>query len=156
MRQPRRARSRSCACALISLAAAASAASAAPPIRAAHYSGALRAPQSKVSISFAVSPAGDRVTSLRIGMLPFYCANGPGPSATPRLTFPQAVISRRGTFSAAGQDRVASGPLKGVPLAKVLVTGAFAAGGRESGTVTTTYPGAAQRCSGHSAYATRG
>ena len=51
---------------------------------------------------------------------------------------------------------ISSGPAKGSVAATLRVSGSFAGGGRESGTVTTTYGGPAAKCGGHSAYSTVG
>jgi hypothetical protein len=120
-------------------------------IRGASYHGALSGAHAKATISFRVSGAGTEVENLRISSLPIYCG-GKGPPGTPKIRFPTAGISARGTFSSAGKDVIASGPLKGSVAATLLVSGTFAAAGKESGTVTTTYSGSARRCGGRSPY----
>jgi hypothetical protein len=140
--------------ALIALPAGAFGVTRGVPVKAATYHGGLTGSQANVTLAFSVSTNGTRVTDVRINLLPFYCAGvGPGPTAAPRITFAAVSISPRGAFATAGSDRVASGPLKGALLAKLELTGRFAARAA-TGTLATTYTGAARRCSGRSAYRT--
>jgi hypothetical protein len=140
---------------LVALALLAASALAASPIKGASYRGALRGSHAKIAISFRVSANGSQVQKLRISALPIYCA-GSGPPGTPTLSFQDAKISAGGTFSGSGKDIIGSGPLKGSVAATLRVTGSFAAGGKESGIVTTIYSGSAAKCGGHSSYATVG
>ncbi len=140
---------------LVALALLATAALAVAPVKGAGYTGALAGSHSKITISFRVSASGAEVENLRISGLPIYCA-GSGPPGTPKIKFQNARISASGSFSSPGKDVIATGPLKGSVVATLLVSGSFAAGGREHGTVTTTYSGPAKRCGGHSSYATTG
>ena len=107
---------------------------------------------SGISISFHVTGNGT-VDGVKFSRLPLYCAGGGPPAA--RITFAMARVSAQGTFAVAGQDVIPSGPVKGAVAARLMLTGRFAAGGAESGTVTTTYNGPAKRCGGRSRYTTR-
>jgi hypothetical protein len=140
---------------LVAFALAAAAALAAAPFKAASYTGALAGSHPKITISFRVSASGREVENLRISSLPIYCG-GSGPPGTPKIKFQNATISTSGSFSIPGKDMIAAGPLKGSVVATLLVSGSFAAGGHEHGTVTTTYGGPAKKCGGHSAYSTTG
>ena len=84
--------------------------------------------------------------------LPIYCTGSPPPSA--RISFGTATIAG-GRFTTKGRDAIPVGPLKGTTVATLTLTGTFASGRRESGTITTTFAGSASRCSGHSSYATK-
>jgi hypothetical protein len=137
--------------ALVALALLSAPTLAAGPIKGASYHGALSGSQAKVTISFTVSAAGV-IQNMRISSLPNYC--GRAAPGTPKIAFPNTKVSANGTFSIPGKDLVAAGPLKGSVVATLRVSGRFATGGRESGTVTTTYGGPAKKCGGHSAYAT--
>jgi hypothetical protein len=125
---------------------------AAVAVRGATYSGHLRGSQSAVSISFHTSADGRQVQSVRLGKLPIYCS-GNGPPAS-KVVFGPARVSGAGTFTATGRDAIALGPLKGTPVARLTLSGTFAAGRRESGTFTVYYLGALAKCNGHSAYST--
>jgi hypothetical protein len=124
---------------------------AAGPIKGASYHGALSGSQAKVTIAFKVSAAGE-IQNMRIGSLPNYC--GRAAPGTPKITFPNTKVSANGTFTIPGKDLIAAGPLKGSVVATLRVSGRFASGGKETGTVTTTYGGPAKKCGGQSAYAT--
>jgi hypothetical protein len=139
--------------ALVALATLAAPTLAAGPIKGAGYHGALSGSQAKVTISFKVSAAGV-VQNMRISSLPNYC--GRAAPGTPKIAFPNTKVAANGTFSVPGKDLVAAGPLKGSVVATLRVSGRFASGGKESGTVTTTYGGPAKKCGGHSAYTTVG
>jgi len=118
------------------------------------YHGALDGKQSRITISLRVSSDGHRVTSVALSKLPIYCPGAPPPRA--KISFQTARIAGDGTFTAKGRDAIAVGPLKGTPVATMKLTGMFAAGRREHGTLTTTFAGsAASKCSGHSSYSTK-
>jgi hypothetical protein len=140
---------------LVACALTAAAALAAAPVKGGSYTGALAGSHPRITISFRVSASGREVENLRISSLPIYCG-GSGPPGTPKIKFQNATISASGSFSSRGKDMIATGPLKGSVVATLLVSGSFSAGGREHGTVTTTYSGPAKKCGGHSAYATTG
>ncbi len=140
---------------LVALALLTAPALAASPVRGASYRGALGGSHAKIAISFRVSANGSQVQKLRISALPIYCA-GSGPPGTPTLSFQGAKISASGTFSSSGKDIISSGPLKGSVAATLRVSGSFAAGGKESGTITTIYSGSAAKCGGRSSYSTVG
>jgi hypothetical protein len=137
--------------ALVALPLLGAATLAAGPIKGAGYHGSLSGSQAKVMISFKVSPAGV-IQNMRISSLPNYC--GRAAPGTPNIVFPNTTVSATGTFSIPGRDLIAAGPLKGSVVATLRVSGRFASGGKERGTVTTTYGGPAKKCGGHSAYAT--
>jgi hypothetical protein len=140
--------------ALVALATLAAAALAGGgPIKGAGYHGSLSGSQAKVKISFRVSAAGV-IQNMRLSSLPNYC--GRAAPGVPKIVFPNTKVAANGTFSIPGKDLIAAGPLKGSVVATLRVSGRFASGGKESGTVTTTYGGPAKRCGGHSAYATVG
>jgi hypothetical protein len=126
---------------------------AADPVRGAAYKGSLTGASSSIRISFRVSPGGSQVQAIRLSALPIFCAGGAPPNST--LEFANARVTAAGTFSAAGRDVLGVGPLKGTVAAKLVVTGTFAANGRESGTVTTTFSGSAKHCGGRARYRTR-
>ncbi len=136
--------------ALVALLAAA--AEAAAVVAGGNYRGALAGPQSKVGVSFRVSGDGRQVLAVRLTKLPIYCKGSPPPAA--RISFHSAAIVG-GRFTAKGRDAIPVGPLKGTPVATLTMTGTFAPGGRESGTITTTFAGSASKCGGHSSYTTR-
>ncbi len=125
---------------------------AASQIKGASYSGSLAAPRSSYAVSFKVSASGKRVTGLRISSTPFYCQGGGRP--TP-VSFAGATISKAGTFTSTGRYVIKEGPLKGQAGTKLKITGKFAKGGSERGTVTSTYPKTAS-CDGKSSYTTKG
>jgi hypothetical protein len=139
--------------ALVALALLTAGALAASPINGASYRGALHGSRAKIAISFRVSTNGSQVQALRISALPIYCG-GSGPPGTPTINFQIAKISARGTFSSSGKDLIGSGPAKGSVAATLRVSGSFAGGGKESGTITTIYGGSAAKCGGHSSYST--
>lgn len=126
---------------------------AAAPVRGATYRGSLTGAQSSIQISFRVSPGGGQVQAIRLSALPIFCTGGAPPNST--LKFASAVVTRTGTFSTTGRDLLGVGPLKGTVAAKLTLTGTFAAGGRESGTVTTIFGGSGTRCGGRVRYRTR-
>ena len=139
--------------ALVALATIAAPALAAGPIKGAGYHGALSGSQAKVTISFKVSAAGV-IQSMRLSGLPNYC--GRAAPGAPKIAFPNTKVAANGTFSIPGKDLVAAGPLKGSVVATLRVSGRFASGGKEGGTLTTTYGGPAKKCGGHSTYTTAG
>lgn len=125
---------------------------AAEPLKGSVYRGALSPPHAKVAISFRVSAAGE-VWGLRLSALPIYCS-GSGPPGTPSIAFAPVKVSAGGSFTGTGEDLIASGRLKGGVVASFTVSGTFQSGGAERGRITTSYGGAAKRCSGRSAYST--
>lgn len=140
---------------LAALAVIGASALAATPLKGASYAGTLDGSRAPITISFHVSPSGGEVESLRISSLPMYCA-GKGPPGAPRISFHSAKISASGSFSSPGKDVIGASPLKGSVAATLVVTGSFAPGGHEGGTVTTTYGGPAKKCGGRSSYRTTG
>jgi hypothetical protein len=143
------------ACSLAGILLAAAPALAAAPLKGSVYRGSLGGSQSKISISFRVSPGGGEIEGLNISALPIYCA-GNGPPGTPMIAFAKAGISAAGRFSSAGKDMISSGPLKGSVVATLKLSGAFSAGGGVHGTITTIYGGSAKSCGGHSSYTAHG
>ncbi|HEX4035802.1 MAG TPA: hypothetical protein VHX66_15260 [Solirubrobacteraceae bacterium] len=119
----------------------------------ASYSGTL-AGANHIAITLRVAANARAVVAVKIAGLPIYCS-GNAPPGTPTLAFPRTTISRSGKFTATGQDMIGSGPLKGSVAATFKISGTFTANGREHGTITTRYSGAAKSCSGSSAYSTR-
>jgi hypothetical protein len=117
------------------------------------YTGAL-AGSGHIAITFRVSPNARAVVAVQITGLPIYCS-GNAPPGIPTLAFPRTAISASGKFAASGKDMIGSGPLKGSVAATFKISGTFMAGGREHGTITTRYGGAAKGCSGSSSYSTR-
>jgi hypothetical protein len=103
-----------------------------------------------VKVSFAVSGNGKQVTSLKTNNLPLYCEGGGPPLPIP---FANAKIARQGTFTSTGKYIIKEGPLKGQLEAKLKITGKFLKGGKETGTLTTTYV-KDPKCSGKSSYST--
>jgi hypothetical protein len=146
---------RAAACGLVAVLLAGAPALAAAPLKGSVYRGSLGGSQSKIAISFRVSPGGGEVEALRIGALPIYCP-GNGPPGTPTIVFAKARISAAGTFSSAGSDMIGSGPLKGSVVATLKLSGSFSAGGGVHGTITTSYGGPAKDCGGHSSYTAHG
>ena len=141
--------------ALCGLLATAALANAATPARAGSYRGALTGAHASIRISFRVSADGRTVKGIAISSLPLYCS-GEGPPGTPTIVFAPAKVSSDGSFSSAGKDMLASGPLKGSVAARLTLTGVFAKGGGSAhGYVVTRFGGAASSCSGRSAYAAR-
>ncbi|MGH2849138.1 MAG: hypothetical protein ACRDLP_00810 [Solirubrobacteraceae bacterium] len=149
----RRNRGRAVSVAALALALSTAVALAAGPVRGATYRGSLSGAQSSITISFRVSTAGEQLRAIRLSALPIFCTGGAPPNST--LKFASAGVSRAGTFSTTGRDLLGVGPLKGTVAAKLTLSGAFAAGGRESGTVTTIFAGSARRCGGRARYRTR-
>ena len=131
--------------------ACASAAVAASPIEGGSYSGQLAAPRSAYLVSFKVSASGKQVTGLKISNTPFYCQGGGRPIP---VHFANAAISKAGTFTSTGKYVIVEGPLKGQVGTKLEITGKFAAGGAEQGTVTSTFV-KTPACSGKSSYTTK-
>jgi hypothetical protein len=115
------------------------------------YRGKLGGARASITISFHVSANGGSVSDLKISGLPMYCP-GNGPPGTPSIVFAKAPVSAAGRFTSIGKDVITSGRLKGAVAATLTVSGSFASGGSEHGTVTTEFGGAAAACSGHSAY----
>jgi hypothetical protein len=139
--------------AALALALSAAVALAAGPVRGATYRGSLTGARSSIQISFRVSPGGEQVQAIKLSALPIFCTGGAPPNST--LKFGSAVVTRAGTFSTTGRDLLGVGPLKGTVAAKLTLTGTFAGGGRESGTVTTVFGGSGKRCGGRARYRTR-
>jgi hypothetical protein len=130
--------------------ACASAALAAPAVKGGSYSGQLAAPRSAYLVSFKVSASGKQVTGLKISNTPFYCPGGGRPIP---VHFANATISKAGTFTSTGKYVIVEGPLEGQVGTKLAITGKFAKGGAEQGTVTSTYP-KTPKCNGKSSYTT--
>lgn len=135
----------------MSAALLANAALAAPPLKGGSYKGNLTPARDGVSVSFKVSASGKQVTALTVSNTPLYCSGGGRP--TP-VRFKAAAVAPAGTFTSTGEYTIAEGPKKGQVGARLKITGSFLAGGRERGTLTTTYPGFAN-CSGKSSYSTK-
>lgn len=132
----------------------AAAALAAAPVRGDSYHGALTGARSAIKVSFRVSSSGTAVSAVTLSALPLYCSGEPPPSA--RISFSGAKVDSHGTFTAMGADKIDVGPLKGSAIAKLKLTGSFAAGRSESGVITTTLiGGSTSTCSGHSSYRTK-
>jgi hypothetical protein len=129
----------------------ASAALAATTVKGGSYSGQLAAPRSAYLVSFRVSANGKQVTGLKISNTPFHC---PGGGRAIPVHFANATISKAGTFASTGKYVIVEGPLKGQVGTKLKITGKFAAGGAEQGTVTSTFVKTA-KCSGKSSYTTK-
>jgi hypothetical protein len=140
--------------AAIAMAMPAAVALAAAPTRGATYRGLLAGSHSSIKVSFHVSPGGSQVQAIRLSALPVFCPGGAPPNST--LTFANAHVTPAGTFSTTGRDLLGVGPLKGTVAAKLAITGTFAAGGHESGTVTTIFAGSATHCDGRARYSARG
>lgn len=141
--------------ALVVLALAAAGAQAASAVKDGSYHGALSGSQAKVMISFRVTGGGSELRSLRLSSRPIYCG-GRGAPGAPKIIFPTIKISAGGRFAGSGKDLVPAGPLKGSVLATLHVSGRVAGGGKASGTITTTYSGPAEKCSGRSRYTALG
>ena len=140
------------AAAAIGVLACASAALAAASVKGGSYSGRLAAPRSAYLVSFKVAASGKQVTGLKISNLPFYCPGGGRPIP---VHFANATISKAGTFTSTGRYVIVEGPLKGQVGTKLKITGKFAAGGSERGTITSTFV-KTPKCSGKSSYTTKG
>ncbi len=123
---------------------------AANKVKSGSYSGALAAPRTAYVVSFEVSGNGRKVTGLTISSTPFYCQGGGRP--TP-VKFANATISGSGTFTSTGRYVISEGPLKGQVGTRLKITGEFGKGGKERGTVTSTYP-KSPKCNGKSSYST--
>jgi hypothetical protein len=120
-------------------------------VKGARYSGQLAPPKTAFVVSFKVSGNGKRVTGLTISDTPFYCEGGG--RATP-VAFANASISKSGAFTSTGKYTIPEGPYKGQTETLLKITGKFTKGGKEQGTVTSTYP-KSPTCSGKSSYATK-
>lgn len=136
--------------ALVAVTAGAAAALAAKPVSGATYSGKIsRTSNVTFPISFKVSANGRRVSSFVLtNSYPVYCQGGGFGAVQPG----SGTISRRGTFTVKlpiyfAPDRQHQG--------FVIVTGAFAKHGRESGKVKTDFTRSSS-CNGTSSYSTRG
>jgi len=136
----------------LALAVVAAAALAAGQVKGGSYEGALLPSTRGIGVSFKVSGNGRKVTSLSTSNIPIYCSGG-GPPIP--VHFKSASISSNGTFTSTGRNIIEIGPLKGQVGEKLKITGKFLKGGREQGTVTTTYPKAPASCSGKSPYTTK-
>jgi hypothetical protein len=139
--------------ALLAIALSSAAAFAAAPVRGATYRGALSGSHSSITITFKVSAGGSQVQAIHLSALPIFCSGGAPPNST--LMFAKARVTVAGTFSATGRDLLGVGPLKGTVAATLAISGTFAAGGRASGTVTTTFSGSAKHCGGKARYSAR-
>jgi hypothetical protein len=104
-----------------------------------------------ITVTFKVSGSGKQVTNLKINNTPLYCSGGGPP--TP-VRFKNATISKQGTFTSTGRYVIKVGPNKGKVGTRLKITGEFSKGGRESGSLKTTYSGATQ-CGGTSSYKTK-
>ena len=132
----------------------AAAALAAAPVKGSSYRGTLTGSRSAITVSFRVAHSGTSISQVDVSALPLYCSGKPPPTA--RISFSGAPISAHGTFTATGADKIGVGPLKGSVIAKLKLTGSFAADRSESGVLTTTLAGGSSaRCSGHSNYRTK-
>jgi hypothetical protein len=129
----------------------ASAALAAAPVKGGSYSGSLIPSRDGVTVSFKVSANGRTVSGLSTSNIPLYCSGGGRPIP---IHFKSAPISSQGTFSSTGKYSILEGPKKGQLGATLKISGKFLSGGREQGTLTTSYVGFAN-CSGKSAYSTK-
>ena len=137
----------------LAIAAVASAAPKSPVVAGASYRGTLAAPRTTFVITFKVSKNGRQVTALKINNLPFYCQGGGRPVP---LSFANAKISKRFTFTSKAVQTIQVGPKKGQKGATLAITGKFVRGRMESGRVTTTYPASVGTvCNGTSSYTTK-
>src|SRR6185312_4766971 len=137
--------------ALAVLLVVASGALAASQIKGGSYTGSLVPSRDGVLVSFKVSSSGKQVSALTITNIPLYCSGGGKPIP---VHFKNAQISSKGTFSSTGKYVIAEGPKKGQIGNKLKITGKFLKGGKEQGTLTTTYVSFAS-CSGKSSYSTK-
>lgn len=129
--------------------AAAPVALAAAPIKGATYKGTIaRTSSVAYSISFKVSANGKRVGSFKLSYYPVYCQGG-GFGSLEQASGP---ISKKGTFKVALPIYFAPAHQR---QGSVIVTGAFAKHGKESGKVTTDFTHAGS-CNGSSSYTTKG
>ncbi len=126
---------------------------AAAPVKGATYKGKFKAGFDMPKISFKVSADGKRVTHLHTSDVGLYCVGGGGVVPT---NFKDATISANGTFKSTAKDIIKIGPRKGQVGENLKITGTFKSGGKESGTMTTTYAGGiSTTCSGSSKYSTK-
>jgi hypothetical protein len=124
-----------------------------PVVRGSAYKGALAPPRTSFVVTFKVSKSGQRVTSLRINNLPFYCSGGGKPVP---ISFRDAKISKRFTFQSTGVQTIKVGPKKGQKGAKLTITGRFIRGRSELGTITTRFPATVEiACNGTTTYTTK-
>ena len=99
------------------------------------------------------SAGGTQVHNIKLSKLPSYCGGLAPPTA--KITFKAAKITAKRTFSASGKD-VAGAVLKGLVIARLTLTGTFAAAGRVSGMLTMTLQDAPPGCGGgHSRYSAK-
>jgi hypothetical protein len=129
----------------------AGAALAAGPVKGGSYTGSLIPSRDGVTVSFKVAANGKQVTGLSTSNVPLYCSGGGKPIP---VRFKNATISGKGTFSSTGKYLVLEGPKKGQVGANLKISGKFLNGGKEQGTLTTSYVGFAS-CSGKSGYSTK-
>jgi hypothetical protein len=117
------------------------------------YRGTFKAGADTPTLTFAVSANGKRVTNIRVTDTGLYCAGG---GAVTPVHFKDATITAAGSFHTTGQYRITIGPKKGQVGQDDSLTGTFAHGRREHGTLTTKYVGGVPAaCSGHSPYSTK-
>jgi hypothetical protein len=124
---------------------------AASPVKGGSYAGSLIPARDGVTVSFKVSANGNKVTGLSTSNVPLYCSGGGKPIP---VHFKNATISSKGTFSSTGKYLVLEGPKKGQVGANLEISGKFLEGGKERGTLRTSYVGF-PGCSGISAYSTK-
>jgi hypothetical protein len=136
---------------LLTLLVVVSGALAASQVKGGSYTGSLVPTRDGVLVSFKVSSSGKQVNALTITNIPLYCSGGGKPIP---VHFKNASISSKGTFSSTGKYVIAEGPKKGQVGNKLKITGKFLKGGKEQGTLTTTYVGFSS-CSGKSSYSTK-
>lgn len=136
---------------LLALLVVVSGALAAGQVKGGSYAGSLIPSRDGVLVSFKVSSSGKQVSALTITNIPLYCSGGGKPIP---VHFKNAPISSKGTFSSTGKYVIAEGPKKGQIGTKLKIAGKFLKGGKEQGTLTTTYVGFAN-CSGKSSYSTK-
>ncbi len=127
------------------------AALAAAPVKGGSYAGSLIPSRDGVTVSFKVSANGKQVIGLSTSNIPLYCSGGGKPIP---IRFKSATISSKGTFSSTGKYLILEGPKKGQVGANLKISGKFLKGGKERGTLTTSYVGFSN-CSGMSAYSTK-
>ena len=124
---------------------------AASSVKGGSYAGNLIPARDGVTVSFKVSANGNKVTGLSTSNVPLYCSGGGKPIP---VHFKNATISNKGTFSSTGKYLVLEGPKKGQVGANLKISGKFLKGGKERGTLRTSYVGF-PGCSGISAYSTK-
>jgi hypothetical protein len=127
------------------------AALAAGQVKGGSYAGNLIPSRDGVTVSFKVSANGKQVTGLGTSNIPLYCSGGGKPIP---VHFKSATISSKGTFSSTGKYLILEGPKKGQVGANLKISGKFLKGGKERGTLRTSYVGFSD-CSGISAYSTK-